>query len=248
MGYSFELLTDDGTAGYIRDTVERLEAAMVEGWPCWAISNHDVQRAVTRWGRGDASPALAAQLVALVCSLRGSVCLYQGEELGLPEADVPYEALQDPYGKTFWPNFKGRDGCRTPMPWNGGDHAGFTDGHPWLPIPAEHRAISVAKQDADPSSVLNTVRRFLAWRKTQPALQVGAIRFLDAPEPVLAFRRDAEGHAVLAVFNLSAQPVDWQVPGGLALQAIEGHGLAAATLVGERLSLPPRGVYYARIV
>ena len=106
----------------------------------------------------------------------------------------------------------------------------------------------MAKQDADPSSVLNTVRRFLAWRKTQPALQVGAIRFLDAPEPVLAFRRDAEGHAVLAVFNLSAQPVDWQVPGGLALQAIEGHGLAAATLVGERLSLPPRGVYYARIV
>ena len=169
-------------------------------------------------------------------------------ELGLSEAEVPFEALRDPYGIAFWPNFTGRDGCRTPMPWNGGDHAGFTDGHPWLPIPAEHRAISVAKQDADPSSVLNTVRRFLAWRKTQPALQVGAIRFLDAPEPVLAFRRDAEGHAVLAVFNLSAQPVDWQVPGGLALQAIEGHGLAAATLVGERLSLPPRGVYYARIV
>src|SRR5690606_34169622 len=119
MGYSFELLTSDFSADYIRGTVERLEAAMTEGWPCWAISNHDVQRAVTRWGGADAGPDFAKMLVALVCSLRGSVCLYQGEELGLPEAEVPFEALQDPYGVAFWPNFKGRDGCRTPMPWDG---------------------------------------------------------------------------------------------------------------------------------
>ncbi|MET0813627.1 MAG: alpha-amylase family glycosyl hydrolase, partial [Pseudoxanthomonas sp.] len=118
MGYSFELLTEDFSAAYIRGTVENLEAKMSEGWPCWAISNHDVQRAVTRWGGATASDTFAKQLVALVCWLRGSVCLYLGEELGLGEADVPYEALQDPYGKTFWPNFKGRDGCRTPMPWD----------------------------------------------------------------------------------------------------------------------------------
>lgn len=247
MGYSFELLTDDGTAGYIRDTVERLEAAMVEGWPCWAISNHDVQRAVTRWGRGDASPALAAQLVALVCSLRGSVCLYQGEELGLPEADVPYEALQDPYGKTFWPNFKGRDGCRTPMPWHEGEQAGFSQGQPWLPIPAEHRAINVAAQDADPDSILNQVRRFLGWRRSQPALRVGRIRFLDAPEPVLAFVRKTEGAAMLVVFNLSPQPVAWKLPTGLSPHPVDSHGLPSGTLQDGTLALPARGVYYAVI-
>ncbi|HEY1033923.1 MAG TPA: alpha-amylase family glycosyl hydrolase, partial [Pseudoxanthomonas sp.] len=247
MGYSFELLTDDGTAAYIRDTVERLEAAMVEGWPCWAISNHDVQRAVTRWGRGDASPSLAAQLVALVCSLRGSVCLYQGEELGLPEADVPYEALQDPYGKTFWPNFKGRDGCRTPMPWQDDEQAGFSSGDPWLPIPAEHRAISIATQEADAGSVLNQVRRFLAWRRGQPALRVGSIRFLGAPEPVLAFRREGEGSTMLVVFNLSSEPVAWSLPESMSLRAVDSHGLPSGIVQDGTLALPARGVYYALI-
>jgi len=181
----------------------------------------------------------------LVCSLRGSVCLYQGEELGLPEADVPYEALQDPYGKTFWPNFKGRDGCRTPMPWNDEAQAGFSQGQPWLPIPAEHRAINIAMQDADPSSVLNLVRGFLAWRRKQPALRSGSIRFLDAPEPVLAFVREQDGQRVLAVFNLSAQSVPWALPEGSAAELLDGHGLHSATVDGGILSLPPRGVFFA---
>ncbi|GAB2505610.1 alpha-amylase family glycosyl hydrolase [Pseudoxanthomonas sangjuensis] len=247
MGYSFELLTDDFSAGYIRGTVERLEAAMQEGWPCWAISNHDVQRAVTRWGRGDESAEFASQLVALVCSLRGSVCLYQGEELGLPEADVPYEALQDPYGKTFWPNFKGRDGCRTPVPWDGADGAGFTTGKPWLPIPDAHRALSVSEQDRKADSTLHRVRRFLAWRNTQPALREGGIRFVDAPEPVLAFVRETDADKLLVAFNLSADAVEWTPPAGLALQPIEGHGLLAGCAAGGKLRLPPRGVYYARV-
>jgi alpha-glucosidase len=247
MGYSFELLTDDFSAGYIRGTVEKLEAAMTQGWPCWAVSNHDVQRAVTRWGNGDTAQDLASQLVALVCSLRGSVCLYQGEELGLPEAEVPFEALQDPYGKVFWPKFKGRDGCRTPMPWSGEASAGFSAGQAWLPIPESHRAISVATQESDPGSVLNLVRGFLAWRKRHPALQQGRIAFFDAPEPVLALRRDAQDEAVLAVFNLAAQPVQWMLPEGLTVQALEGHGLLAGALVDRNIQLPARGVFYARI-
>src|SRR3546814_17204491 len=77
MGYSFELLTDDFSASYIRETVQTLEAQMTEGWPCWAISNHDVERVLTRWGRGQSSAPLANLLTAMVCSLRGSVCVYQ---------------------------------------------------------------------------------------------------------------------------------------------------------------------------
>ncbi len=240
MGYSFELLTEDGSAGYIRQTVEALEAKLTDGWPCWAISNHDVQRAVTRWGGGDGDDALAKQLVALVCSLRGSVCLYQGEELGLPEAELPFEALQDPYGKTFWPNFKGRDGCRTPLPWTDAADAGFSRATPWLPVAVTHRSRSVAAQERDPDSVLQSVRAFLRWRKDKPALVQGSIRFVDAPEDVLAFERAHAGQRLLLAFNLSPQAAAFALPQAAGLVTLPG--LPAARLDDGRLLLPPRGV------
>ncbi|WP_374555649.1 alpha-glucosidase family protein [Thermomonas sp.] len=240
MGYSFELLTQDCSPAYIRGTVEALEAKMTEGWPCWAISNHDVQRAVTRWGGAEAEDALAKQLVALVCALRGSVCLYQGEELGLPEAEVPFEALQDPYGKAFWPNFKGRDGCRTPMPWRATGDAGFGSDTPWLPVPDAHRARSVEVQEQAADSVLHAVRAFLHWRKAQSALVEGAIRFLDAPAQVLAFERLHEGQRLLLAFNLSGEACDWSLP--VTGTPLPVPGPVSATLDGGVLRLPPRGV------
>ncbi|WP_130619233.1 alpha-glucosidase family protein [Dyella amyloliquefaciens] len=247
MGYSFELLTDDFSAAYIRGTVQNLEAQMLEGWPCWAISNHDVSRVLTRWGNGDASPRLANLLSAMVCSLRGSVCVYQGEELGLTEADVPFESLQDPYGITFWPTFKGRDGCRTPMPWNGGINAGFSLGEPWLPVPAEHRALAVSLQEAASDSALNGFRAFMAWRKTQPALRWGSIRFLDTPEPVLAFTRQHGDDTVLVAFNLSKDTVSLPLPGVGRTTSIDGHGLAEGAFVNDVLSLPGHGALFARV-
>ncbi|MEW9573336.1 alpha-glucosidase family protein [Rhodanobacter sp. Si-c] len=249
MGYSFELLTDDFSAAYIRDTVRAQEAKMVEGWPCWAISNHDVERVLSRWGNGHGSATMANQLTALVCSLRGSVCVYQGEELALTEAELPYEALRDPYGIAFWPEFKGRDGCRTPMPWDDGEHAGFSRTTPWLPVPPEHRALDVARQQGDPASALNGYRRFMRWRRGQPALRSGAIRFLDTPEPVLAFVRELGEERVLVVFNLSAAPVEFALPLPEKLQPLEGHGLAAGTLDGQRqrLRLPANGSLFARM-
>jgi alpha-glucosidase len=214
MGYSFELLTDDFSARYIRETVSSLEVAMTEGWPCWAISNHDVQRAVTRWGRGAQTPAFARLLIALLCSLRGSVCVYQGEELGLGEAEVPFEALQDPYGIAFWPSFKGRDGCRTPMPWDDSAQAGFSTGKPWLPVAPAHRAQSVAAQLADPHSVLIAFQQFQAWRKRHAALREGDIAFVETAEPVLMFQRRHARQTLLLAFNLSAQATQVALPAG----------------------------------
>ncbi|WP_445145716.1 alpha-glucosidase family protein [Dyella sp. Tek66A03] len=247
MGYSFELLTNDFNAAYIRNTVQNLEAQMLEGWPCWAISNHDVERVLSRWGNGEASVRLANMLSAMVCSLRGSVCVYQGEELGLTEAEVPYEDLQDPYGITFWPTFKGRDGCRTPIPWNDGINAGFSVGEPWLPVPVEHRALAVALQDAEPHSALNGFRAFMAWRKSQPALRWGDIRFLDTPEPVLAFTRRHGNDTVLAAFNLSNEAVETSLSGLDTVTLINGHGLARGDLVNGQLLLPGHGALFARI-
>ncbi len=244
MGYSFELLTEDFSARYLRETVVRLEASMSEGWPCWAISNHDVQRVATRWGGAHPPPQLAPMLCALVASLRGSVCVYQGEELGLTEADVPFELLQDPYGISFWPTFKGRDGCRTPMPWDGSVHAGFSTGHPWLPLANDHHALSVAKQEAQPESPLNQYRRFLAWRAQQPALREGSIHFLDTEEPILAFTRSHGDQTLLCVFNLSAKPQVFTAPDGHTRQALKTIG--DATLDASTLQLPGYGAAFLR--
>jgi alpha-glucosidase len=246
MGYSFELLTDDFSVAHVRDTVRNLEAHMPDGWPCWAISNHDVERVVSRWGGAQPAAPLANQLTAMVCSLRGSVCVYQGEELGLTEAEVPYEALKDPYGIAFWPNFKGRDGCRTPMPWTDGEHAGFSDVAPWLPVPAEHRELTVARQEADPHSALNGFRAFMRWRRSQPALRLGSIRLLDTPDPVLAFTRSFGGDTLLAAFNLSAQAVDIELPDLGALTALDADPLLQGTLRGRRLHLPAYAALFAR--
>jgi alpha-glucosidase len=247
MGYSFELLTDDFSAGYIRDTVQTLESQMTEGWPCWAISNHDVERVLSRWGKGKPVVPLANLLTALVCSLRGSVCIYQGEELGLTEADLPFDALRDPYGIAFWPQFKGRDGCRTPMPWSDSANAGFSDGTPWLPVAEEHRASAVSRQEGDSHSVLNGFRAFMHWRQSQPALRWGDIQFIEMAEPVLAFTRNFQGETLLAVFNLADATIDIRVPVNGFAEALSGHGLLQGTLHDGQLRLPGYGLWFASL-
>jgi alpha-glucosidase len=159
---------------------------------------------------------------------------------------VPYESLRDPYGIAFWPQFKGRDGCRTPMPWSGdGANAGFSAGEPWLPVPADHRERSVEVQQHDAASVLNATRAFLRWRKAQPALVRGAIAFLDAPADVLAFVREADGQRLLVAFNLSDAAVEWPAFAGAAL--LEAPGAPAATLEAGTLRLPARGAAFATL-
>jgi alpha-glucosidase len=253
MAYSFNLLTPESSAAHIRRQVEELEQHInaVNGWGCWSLSNHDVPRVMTRWGKEHANdPRLAKLLLAMLGSLRGSLCIYQGEELGLTEAEVPYELLQDPYGKNFWPEFKGRDGCRTPMPWTAeAPHGGFSDALPWLPMAPEHRARSVATQEQQADSVLAFYRKFLAWRKTRPELLSGDIHFPDAPEPVLMLQRGQHGaHSLFAAFNLGSKPVSVSLanlrhsPG--RIEALSGHGLTGGVVHGTHLELEPFGGFF----
>lgn len=145
----------------------------------------------------------------LLLSLRGSVCTYQGEELGLTEADIAQYQLQDPYGITFWPQFKGRDGCRTPMPWNSKEkNVGFSSAATWLPVSPEHLPLAVDIQEADTNSVLHSYRQFMLWRKNQPALLWGDIKFLPAADDVLMFKRSHEQQDIIAAFNFSEQPLE----------------------------------------
>ncbi len=210
MCYSFDMLGPEFTAAHFRSRVERVFNAAKDGWACWSFSNHDVPRHVTRWKDNSADQrALARQAAMLLLSLKGSVCLYQGEELGLPETDLLFDELTDPRGIRFWPEDKGRDGCRTPIPWDEGEPPnGFTSGKPWLPIKSEQSVLNVASQNADPNSVLNFYRLALGFRKGHAALIDGDIEFFKVAEPVLAFRRSNKDESLVCIYNLSAETVN----------------------------------------
>ena len=245
MAYSFELLSDESSPAHVRGTVENLLARAPLTWPCWTVSNHDVERVVSRWGRNPTPlPHFATQLTALICALRGSVCIFQGEELGLGEAELPFESLRDPYGIAFWPIFKGRDGCRTPMPWDDSKLAGFTTSEPWLPVPTQHRELAVSAQERDASSALQGFRRLLAWRKNVPLLLHGEIEFLAATESVLAFRRFDGNSGILVAFNLSSDAATIALPGLKLGAAITGHGLPEGSFADATLQLPGHGVAF----
>jgi len=240
MAYSFEMLSGSYTRRHFQNGVEAFFRGAPDGWPCWSLSNHDVTRHVTRWGASARDPdALARQCAALLLSLRGSACIYQGEELGLPEAELELAELTDPPGIRFWPEYKGRDGARTPMPWDGdAEFCGFSSTMPWLPIKAPHAARSVAAQDGDPTAPLAFYRAMLAYRHARRVLRDGAMQFFDTAEPVLAFVRDGDGDALVAVFNLSPEGKE-VVAEGLGMAA--GAPSQAAGLKGTTLTLGPNG-------
>jgi alpha-glucosidase len=244
MAYSFDLLGPDPTARHIRGVVEK---AARDGatWTSWSFSNHDVTRVLSRFGM----PAEAAPtMVQLLACLRGTPTLYQGEELGLTEADVPYEKLRDPYGRRFWPAFRGRDGCRTPMPWQRtAPNAGFSDAEPWLPVPAEHAAAAVDLQEDDPASPLARTRAFLAWRRGERVLYDGDIRFLEGGDEVLAFTRTHDdGAGLLCCFNLTGAAATLTMRGP-APPTAHPAGVSGGRVEGGRIQLAPWGAYIGRL-
>ncbi|SDZ88678.1 alpha-glucosidase [Rubrimonas cliftonensis] len=244
MAYSFDYLNDSYSAAHVRRVSEGM-ARQPDNWPSWAFSNHDNMRVLSRWRLSQDPRRAGPMLTALLTSLRGSPCLYQGEELALTEAVVPFELLQDPYGIRFWPDFKGRDGCRTPMPWSASAaHGGFSDGQPWLPMPPDHLDRAVDLQHRDPVSPLNRVRAFLKWRRGQPALLKGDIAFHDAPEPVVAFSRRHDGSSLLCVFNLGAGAASFDTGGFGPMSPLGGHGFGGA-MEGAGARLGPFDAFFA---
>ncbi len=276
MAYSFDLLGPRHDARFVHGVMSDFEAAATAasasaaasddrlGWPSWALSNHDCTRLASRWGAGAlggvaGAPALRA-FVALQLSLRGSPCLYQGDELGLPEAELGFADLKDPYGITMWPRFKGRDGCRTPMPWrSGAPDLGFGCGNvkTWLPMPASHRALAADAQLADPASLQQHYRTLLHWRRSQPSLLHGDMRLLPCHDQVFAHLRSHAGERLLCAFNLSEQPAMLDL--AVATQAdlpevltatltlLLPTGSSGAGLSGHTLHLAAHGVAFVHL-
>ncbi len=243
MAYSFDMLGPEFTAAHFRKCLEGFFTGAPDGWPWWSFSNHDVIRHVTRWAaHGETTDAVAKLAIAMLVGFEGTIGLYQGEELGQTETELSYYELTDPPGLKFWPENKGRDGCRTPMVWEGGaPNAGFSTAKPWLPVKAPQAARAVDLQEAQPGSVLHAYRAALAFRAGSEVLRAGRMLFVDAREPVLAFHRVLGDAALTCVFNLSAKPVALTLTGA-AVRAVGPS--AAMTLNGGALVLGPSGYGY----
>ncbi|SFD88383.1 alpha-amylase family glycosyl hydrolase [Roseivivax sediminis] len=240
MAYTPELMGEKFSAAHVRRQIEWLRQEAPDSWPCWAFSNHDVPRHMTRWARfGQSEDALARLCAALLLSLEGSVCLYQGEELGLPQADLDYHELVDPEGRVFWPDNKGRDGSRTPMPWEGdAPHGGFSQAEEtWLPVKPPHLARALDRHDPE-DGIPAFYARMIALRRAHPALRTGQSTFAQTEEPVLAFWR---GGTHFCAFNLGPDAADADLPDGLT-PLLTTDGVAA----GASLHLPGNGVFIAQ--
>lgn len=207
--YSFDFLYADSL------TPERVKAAQLnwsgpygEGWAAWAFSNHDAPRCISRWApEGSDLSAYAKLTNALLLMLRGNPILYQGEELGLSQAEVPFEALQDPEAIANWPLTLGRDGARTPMPWvNDNGYAGFSQSAPWLPMGEGHARLAAMAQYGQADSVLEFTRMMIGLRMRSTALLHGDVIFPDADGNVLAIERMSDSESVLGLFNLGSEP------------------------------------------
>ena len=205
--FNFELVTAAWGADAFRDAIQRSLTAMAAvGAPCtWVLDNHDVDRAATRYGGASRGVARARAAALLQLSLPGAVYIYNGDELGLENVDLPDSALQDPTWEGTGHTDRGRDGERVPLPWSGGQPPfGFTSGDStWLPMPAAWADRTVEAQSADPASTLNLYRRALALRAATPDLLGSGFAWLDAPAGVLAYRRGD----VSVILNAGAVPV-----------------------------------------
>ena len=238
--YGFLYLYADTLKGELIDQGDRMwPDQQGEGWPSWTFSNHDAPRAVSRWAQGRDEKAFAEMALLLLMCLRGNVFVYQGEELGLPQAEVPFERLVDPEAIANWPQTLGRDGARTPMPWTAGaPNAGFSTVEPWLPVDPRHQALAVDAQEADPTSILHAARRIIALRQAHPALRIGGLEFESAGDLVVfrRFERAEGGERLLCVFNLGFTAMDWSPPVGArriaAVNWTETDGAALRPLAG----------------
>ncbi len=246
--YTFALLVARRLKpNFFRKYIDGLNA-FPDHWPCVAFSNHDVTRTVTRFGAPpEGNPALAKLMLALLCALRGTVLIYQGEELGLPEVDLRRDQLRDPVGDLYYPISKGRDGCRTPMPWDASaPNLGFSTGVPWLPLGRAHKALSVSEQETNPDSTLSYARKVLATRRQSRVLRLGDIAVIDSQPSIFSFLRVFGDERVVCTFNMGSDPEVFRhdcLSGSKPL----GIDCGSVELSGERLSLGPFAAHLARL-
>lgn len=217
LGFNFRLVRADFTAPAVREAIENSLAAAVlaDSPPTWTLSNHDVEREVSRYGGGAQGLSRARAMALVMLALPGAVFVYNGEELGLPNVELPDNVLQDPVWERSGHTERGRDGCRVPLPWSG-DAApyGFSSTtQTWLPMPDDWGPLTVAAQSADPESTLSLFRRAIELRRGRTVLG-RSVRWLPTAPGLLAFQCE---DGLVCLLNAGSTTVD--VPAGRVVLA-----------------------------
>ena len=236
--FNFDFLSAEWDVGQLRSVIDANLAALgAVGAPAtWVLGNHDRPRPVTRYGGGRQGLARARAAALLMLALPGGAYVYQGEELGLEEVeDLPEDVLQDPIWVRSGRTERGRDGCRVPIPWSGGDPPfGFGPGGSWLPQPPHWADLTVQAQRGRPGSTLELYRAALRLHRSEPALRGGTIRWLEPPSPdCLVFAVRAEDSEVVCAVNAGTDPVLIPVYGELLLSSAADRQQDPATLPGD---------------
>ena len=202
--YNFSLISElhEWNVAAVRGLVEEYEAALPPGaWPNWVLGNHDNHRIATRVGL---EQARVAQMLLL--TLRGTPTCYYGDELGMPDVEVPPDKEQDPWGINLPGHGLGRDPERTPMQWDGGPHAGFSTVEPWLPVAPDYHTVNVEVEQQDPRSILSMFRALITLRRETPALSLGSYRTAETGDPdVYAYLREHDGDRLLVALNFGTR-------------------------------------------
>jgi alpha-glucosidase len=234
LAFNFVFLLAEFEVATLAPVVAETEALLPErAWPVWTLGNHDLTRFPTRWARGN--PGLARCALMLLLTLRGTPVLYYGDELAMPQAQIPPERVVDPEARRDGDS--GRDGARTPMPWSDEPGAGFTtaDAEPWLPF-GPLAGIDVASQREDRGSALHLTRDLVALRRAEADLRTGSYDEVAASDGVWAYRR---GDGFLVALNLGADPTSVPAAGTLAIGTHRGRD--GETIAGSLLLAPGEG-------
>jgi alpha-glucosidase len=196
--------------------IQRWEEALhEESWPNYVLGNHDVRRIASRYARGEDDERLKVA-AALLLTLRGTPFMYYGDEIGMRDIPVPRSEIKDRVGQLYWPFYRGRDGCRSPMQWDASPNAGFSPVEPWLPVHPNFSQRNAAVQQADPNSLYHFYRRLLQLRREYPALRRGMFRPLTfEPQRLLAYLRQTGEQTVLVALNFGRRPVRFATGGSV---------------------------------
>ena len=242
LAYTFALLGEKMNADYFDQVTEITEEAIEDGWPCWSLSNHDCKRMMTRYKCFAEREGYQQMMLLLMLSLRGTPIIYYGEEVDMQQYEISKSELKDPQGIRFWPEIKGRDGCRLPFPWDSkAPNQGFNKGaEPWLPA---ENSLTLDQAIETENSTFNVLREMLKIRKASPALRNGNYRRVFNNGECLVFERKTEEQTVLIAANFSTEAQIIEFTSGIKIDLTPNSLKGRCTLNNLQLSLPACGYF-----